>query len=116
MRVSVFLRRFQGRDQRLAGQLRPLQRTTIVAVRGARTEKSEILAPLEVSVPRMRTTGNGRMTRRWRDVSCRTSPFVVTGTAGTSKVGAGVGVGVGGGVGVGLAGGRGVGRGGGSGV
>src|SRR4051794_15749074 len=102
MRVSVVLRRFHGRDQRLAGQLRPLQRTTIVALRGARTEKSEILAPLEVSVPRMRTTGNGRMTRRWREVSCRTSPLVGTGVAGTSKVGGGAGVGVGVGVGIGV--------------
>ena len=47
IRVSVLLRRCQARDQRLAGQLRPLQRTVIVALRGARTENSEILAPLD---------------------------------------------------------------------
>ena len=85
-----------------------------MALRGARTEKREIFAPRLVSVPRMRTTGNGRITRRWREVSCRTSPLVGTGVAGTSNVGAGVGVGVG--VAVGIAVGTGVGRGVGTGV
>ena len=90
------------RDQRLAGQSSPLQRTVIFAVRGARTVKSEMLAPFEVSLPRMRTTGNGLMIRRWREVSCRTSPLVGTGVAGMSNVGSGVGVGVGAGVGTGV--------------
>ena len=115
IRVSVLLRSVCVRDQRLAGQLRPLQRTEILAVRGARTVKREIFAPLDVSVPRMRTTGNGRITRRLREVSCRTSPLVGTGVAGTSNVGSGVGVGVGVGAtvgaGVGVAVGRGVGTG-----
>ena len=41
IRVSVLLRSVWVRDQRLAGQLLPLQRTVILAVRGARKAAQE---------------------------------------------------------------------------
>ena len=115
-RVSRLLREL--RIQLSVGQ-EPLQRTVTFAGRGACTDSSETRAPLAVSRPRMRTTGNGLIAFRREAELCSTWPLVGTGVlagAAVSNVRVGVGSGVGTGVGIGTGVGCGTGLGVGAGV
>jgi len=88
------------------GQSRPRHATATSTPRGAVTLSSETRAPLAVSTPLMRTTGNGLNIRGRAGVGWGTLPAgagAATGAAELSNTaGAAVGVGVGAGVGVGV--------------
>ena len=97
----------RGATKRRRGQSRPLHVTVIRTPRGALTLSNVTRAPVTVSTPLMRTTGNGRSGLGREAVRCGTAAAggVAAGAAGTSNGGgpavSGVGVDVGAGVGAG---------------